>query len=209
MPSKLTNERLDWVRKKRDEGLSDREISRLSHLLAAKSGGNARGVSPNTIRKWLDDSDRAEAEAKAAAGEQLALPAPVVDDSQMTPEEFSSWLAVQLRQAQAASDAARASGDIVGAQRATKLASTFAALLQKQHARTADDGEVVRVKATDMAAAAERAWSGLEQQANAVLAEVERWPRCSGCGQPHGDFAPGADRSRVRALFERVARRTP
>jgi hypothetical protein len=111
---------------------------------------------------------------------------------------------VALRGAQADADSCRDASDGPGRARAMKLAATLAALLQKSH-RTAEDGDAVRVKAADMAAAAERATAGLRQIAERVTSERAAWPKCPACSQPVGAFADG-DKSPLRALFERVAR---
>lgn len=80
----------------------------------------------------------------------------------MSPEEFSTWLATQLRLAQVDADACRSKDDQVGAGKAMRLAAQLAALLSKAHARAKEDGDTVRVKISDVAAAAARSRAKLQ-----------------------------------------------
>lgn len=168
-------------------------------------------VSRASVHAWLAGSSGSSSPAPQPAPAPIQPPelppAPPEAHEDLTPDELRGVLANVIRSASRAAAVAEAAGDHAEAKNQRKILGLFTNQLRQIHSKADEDTETVKVKAADMAAAAERAWSGLEAQANAVLAEVERWPRCSGCGQPHGDFAPGADRSRVRALFERVARR--
>jgi hypothetical protein len=131
-------------------------------------------VSKAAVVGWLRLPNEVKAPAKRAP---KVAPEPLdelADAPEMTPAEFTAWLTGQLRQAQQSADACRAMDDQPGAGRAMRLAAQLAALLQKQHARTADDGDVVRVKTSDMVAAAERARSKLHDLIARLSGEMSK-----------------------------------
>jgi len=219
MGQKRTPHLMAKAKRLRADGRSYAEIAQ-----ELSKGG--KSISKASVVAWLRDvsvptpSASAAVPARSEALESPAAPSseppsPSSEPSEaavpladISPDELRAILAGLIRSTSRAAALAEAQGDHTEAKNQRKLLAVFTNQLRQIHSKADEDTETVKVKAADMAAAAERAWSGLEQQANAVLAEVERWPRCSGCGQPHGDFSP-SDKSRVRALFERVARRTP
>lgn len=74
----------------------------------------------------------------------------------MSLEEFGAWLGRELRELQKDAEAARAADDVPGRTRATKLASQLANIMARVQVRAADEGDVVRIKATELQAAGER-----------------------------------------------------
>lgn len=150
-PSKITAKmRAEWARLR--PTLSDTMIA---EQYGVTESAIRYHLGPRTAPTEQQPPPRPSAKVAAAA------PAPH-EDVEMTPEEFGTWLGVELRKAQATANECRAAGDSAGAGRAMRLAAQLAAILAKQHARTADDGDVVRVKSTDMRDAAERARSKLQ-----------------------------------------------
>lgn len=211
MGQKRTPALVTKAKRLRAEGRSYVEI-------AEELSKQGKSISKASVIAWLRDASGPTAPPSAtSSGPSERLEAPVPTPAapaqeperpvDIPPDELRAILADVVRRASRAAAVAEAAGQPVEAARERKIMAVFTGQLQRIHARADEDTETVRVKATDMAAAADRAWSGLEQQAAAVLAEVDKWERCSGCGERHGEFAPGADRSRARALFERVAKR--
>jgi hypothetical protein len=131
-------------------------------------------------------------------------PEPVpLDETPMDPEDLVGLLTGLLRAQSALAQRLAAEQDHQGAQRATRTAASIAVQLGKQQALRAGDASEVRVKATDMAKAAERAAEGLSRLAERVVAERATWPACPTCGLPSGHYPP-AEKSPLRAMVERV-----
>ena len=149
-------------------------------------------LAARTIRRWFP-APEPEPEPEEAAAEAPGF----------TPDDLVELLAGMLRHQRDLVGELTDSGDLEGAQRATRLATSIAAQIHKQQKLEDDDGDVVRVTAADMAAAAERATKGLSNLAERVLAERATWPTCPTCRRPDGDFAAVA-KSPLRALVERV-----
>lgn len=198
--AKRTPERVEYAKRLRAEGRSWPEVA----VMVSKGG---KPVSEAAIRQWLksDTAPPAPVE-KAQRAPAMAPPsAPeVVDGAKMTPEEFDAWLSDTLRELQDAAREAKAADDGPAHARATKLAAQLAPVMARMQARVLDSGDTVRVRVADMASAGERAVASLAAVAEAVLAEVAGWPRCTTCGAHRGEFAGGG--SVVRALFERVVK---
>lgn len=131
-------------------------------------------------------------------------PEPVpLDETPLEPEGLTGLLTGLLRQQTAQSQLFTAQGDQQGAQRAARTAASIATQLAKLRAQDADDGDTIRVTASDMAAAAARAAEGLTRLAERVVAERATWPVCPTCGLPAGQHQP-AEKSPLRAMVERV-----
>jgi hypothetical protein len=133
------------------------------------------------------------------------LPAEPDDDSEAAPEELRRVLTNGMRTAQAAADRAADVGDAAEAKAQAKLVGLFAGHLRQIHSKADEDTDTIKIKAGDMAAAAEKAVAGLHSLAERVVAEVQTWPSCPHCGAHRGAFAV-AEVSPLRAMFERVAR---
>lgn len=88
--------------------------------------------------------------------------------------DLTEWLTAQLRAAQRDVDMCRAAMDQPGVARARRDANTIAALLQKQAARNADDGDVIRVKTSDVVAAKERVRAKLFDLADRFREDVAK-----------------------------------
>ena len=151
-----------------------------------------------------------QAELRPGASPSAALPIePAAPDAPagaaMTPDEVVRWLSDAIRDCQELAEACKNAGDGPGQARAIRLATQLAAPMARLQARTVDEGDVVRVKAGDIQAAADRAVLALHNLADRVVAERATWPKCGHCGSHFGAF-PSADVSPLRALFERVAR---
>lgn len=174
-------------------------------------------VSKTAVINWLrGDVDVPKPERRAAAPAPVVVPPPPTpaatdgdedERNEMSPDELGVWLTRQIREAQDSANMAKMAGDISGQARAMRLAGQLATLLDRQHARQGDDGDVIRLKQGDMEAASDRALAMLDKTAEAVLAVVATWPKCDACGTHVGQFSETTDRSLVRAAFERVARR--
>ncbi len=170
-------------------GMSVRDIEAELSRRAAAAGRPGTGPSKSLVAEIVRDAKRLDARAGGAAErpapvpepatappsspEPAAAPVPVdpVVGEMMSPEEFATWLAVQLRTAQLDADACRKKNDQPGASRAMRLAAQLAALLSKAHARSQEDGETIRVKISDVGAAASRARSKLHDLAARLAAD--------------------------------------
>lgn len=151
----------------------------------SKLAGEA--VSVAAVRKWADEAGGTPSKAREpntlpAAPPPLPptpprqQPSPVAADDaeEMDGPALLAWIASGIRQAQADADACRMSDDSAGAGRAMKLAASLAQLLAKERARMGEDTDVVRVKASEMAEAAERARAKLHDLAGRLSAERGR-----------------------------------
>lgn len=130
------------------------------------------------------------------------------EETEVNPGELRRVLSALLREAKSAADQARAAGNATEAKSQTKVAAVLAGQLRQIHKQDEDDGDVIRVKAPDVQAAAARAARGLQQIAERVESERATWPKCQTCGQPCGEFPP-TDKSPLRALVERIFGRMP
>ena len=83
------------------------------------------------------------------------------DRTPMAPDETVGMLTGFLRQQQAVVEGLTKREDLAGAQKALRQVTMLAALIEKIRRKDEDDGDVVRVKSSEMAAAAERARSKL------------------------------------------------
>jgi hypothetical protein len=208
MGTKRTPQLVSAAKRMRADGRSFGEI-------AAELSKQGKSISKASVMGWLKGSATASPRPAAPVASPPvahATPppsAPAAEDgsevADMTPDELRSLLAGAIRREQAEADRARSAGQLADARQASKLVAVFTAQLQRIHARQDEDTETVRVNASEMQAAADRAMAGLASVAERVAAERATWPRCSGCGQPVGAFVEG-DKSAVRGLFERVCR---
>ena len=183
--------------------------------IAAELSKPGKTVSKAAVIGWLRDAEQAPPAAEVTAPSPRSLlpeppSAPVADtgpveDVEMTPDELRRALSNGMRKAQAAADEAAMQQDSAEAKAQTKLVAIFAGHLRQIHSKADEDTDTVRVKASDIDAAADRALTGLATMAERVLAEVQAWPACQTCGRHVGAFA-AADVSPLRAMFERVAR---
>lgn len=117
--------------------------------------------------------------APAAAPEVvLEPPAPVqpvpLDASPIPPEGQAGILFGVLRILQARTESAVAENDPGAIDRAIRGITTVANALQKQQAKERDDGEIVKVRATDMTAAAERARAKVHDLIARLIEEQSR-----------------------------------
>lgn len=169
MPTKMTAERLAWVKQKHDEGLSDREIARMSRVMNPSGG-----ISANTVTKWLEVAEKQAAETPAGQQAQPSMTLGPLDESPIDPDGLTGMLSGLVRQQRELAEKLMKRGDHIGAQRAIRLAATLATLVQKQQARDEQDGDTVRVRHNDIAAAAERARSKLQDLVARLAAERTR-----------------------------------
>jgi len=147
------------VAKRRARGHSFEDIAR------------ALGISKGSVVRAEKMAAELPPPSRARAARPAVPPASApVAAEEMSPEEFGTWLATQLRLAQVDADACRAKDDQVGASKAMRLAAQLAALLSKAHARAKEDGDTVRVKISDVAAAGERARAKLHDLAARLAA---------------------------------------
>jgi hypothetical protein len=204
MGQKRTPRLVSEAKRLRAEGRSFPEIAQL----LSKPG---KTLSEASIRGWLRPStgSASQAEERTAAPDPAPRAAPAdaeaPDIADMPPDELRALLAGAIRREQAEAERAMQEGRPGDARQSSRLVAVFAGRIQQIHARQNEDVETVRVKASDIQEAADRATAMLNQTADGVIAERATWPRCSGCGQPMGEFA-AADVSPVRAMFERVCR---
>lgn len=153
-------------------------IQGLSYAMIAETlASKGHRVTTSTMHDWLSKDAEAQAGFAAAVGgaaggepapsTPLELPPPVParaprsaeepeGDHRMSLEEFGGWLGRELRELQKDAEAARAADDVPGRTRATKLASQLANIMARVQVRAADEGDMVRIKATELQAAGER-----------------------------------------------------
>lgn len=185
------------------EGRSVREIAEL-----LSKGG--KSVSPASVHAWLRPATDPTPPIAVPPPAASAAPAARLGDSDdreavdIGPDELRALLAGELRRHQAEAERAMEDGRPGDARQSSRLVAAFTSQLQRIHARADEDVETVRVKVSDMASAGERAVASLAAVAEAVLAEVAGWPRCSGCGAHRGEFAGGG--SVVRGIMERLVK---
>ncbi|MFI5299488.1 MAG: hypothetical protein ACHREM_15455 [Polyangiales bacterium] len=177
MGQKRTPKLVSIAKRLRREGRSHEAIAEI----LSRDG---KSISKASVINWLGDSKKSAKRADPTAPTAPSLPVEPVDESEMTSAEFTTWLGTELRRARAAADACRANVDGVGTGRAMRLAAQLAALMQKQQARTADDGAVVRVNASDVRSAAERARSKMHDLVARLSGERDAIPACPTCGGP-------------------------
>jgi hypothetical protein len=190
------------------EERSSREIK---EILAKKAKTGQKVPGQSTIFTKVREAKGGAPSSTPAESAPPAPPPPTpepLDESPMEPEDLVGLLTGLLRQQTALAQQLAAQEDHQGAQRATRTAASIAAQLAKQQARKDEGGDVVRVSAEAMQAAADRAVKGLHTLAQHVEAERAAWPRCPGCGRPNGEF-PAAERSPLRALVERLVGVSP
>lgn len=209
MGTKRTPQIISKAKKLRAAGRSYAEI-------AEELSKEGKSISKASVVAWLRGPSAPTASVKAArpapaeAVQPPAAASPEPSEAReahedLTPDELRGVLANVIRSASRAAAAAEAAGDHAEAKNQRKILGLFTNQLRQIHSKQDEDTETVRVKAADMAAAADRAMVGLRQLAERVSAERASWPKCSACGQPHGEFAPG-DKSPLRLMFERVVK---
>ena len=185
------------------EGRSSREIAEILKR-QAKPGQKPPSKSNVFDKVRLAKGIVPAAEPAPPPSPPAPPPEPVpLDETPMDPEDLVGLLTGLLRHQSALAQRLAAEQDHQGAQRATRTATSIAVQLSKQQALRADDGETVRVKGSEMAAAAERAAAGLSRLAERVVEERAAWPTCPTCGLPNGRHASG-EKSPLRALVERI-----
>ena len=154
MGQKRSPELVAHAKRLRKQGMTFEQV-------AEEVSKKGKKVSKASIVNWL----REPAGASPTPSEPSTAPSPPsadpIDETEMTPEELARWLGVDLRQARVDADACRAKQDEPGASRALRRAAGLASMLQRIHARAGDDGDFVRVRQVDLAAAAEKARSKL------------------------------------------------
>jgi hypothetical protein len=142
--------------------------------VAAELSKGGRSVSKAAVMGWLKESSPAES-VSVPPSPPVSLPQPVpLDRSPMAPEDLTGLLTGLLRQQQELAGKLSAAGDHQAAQRTIRVSAQLATLLQKQQARDDDDGDVLRVRAADVAAAGERARSKLHDLVSRLAEERGR-----------------------------------
>lgn len=165
--AKRTAKRVSEAKRLRAEGRSNREIAEI-----VSKGGTK--VTEGTIRNWLGPSSGPAEEPEPAVPPTPPDPPKPLDVSVMSPDDVVGLLTGLLRQQQESVLVLTSEKDHAGAQRATRVAAQLAALLQKQQAREDVDGDSVRVRGSDLAAAAERARSKLHDLVSRLSEERSR-----------------------------------
>lgn len=160
------------------DGRSTREIAEIVGQRAQKG---QKKPSHTSVHGWLKEAKG----GGTTAGGGLAPPSrppssepepadEPVDESEMTPQEFARWLTGQLRAQQTAAKRFTAAADLVSAQRATRIATSLAGLLAKVQARDDDGGDMVKIRQSEIDAAAERARSKVHDLVARLAAERGR-----------------------------------
>lgn len=211
MGQKRTPKLVSLAKKLRAEGKTFGEVAEALTKEAKKP------ISKASVVAWLKDQAPAAPPPPAAPPkvERVPVGSPPTsspdegeEETEVRPGELRRVLSALLREAKAAADEARAAGNATEAKSQTKVAAVLAGQLRQIHKQDEDDGSVIRLKAGDVQAAAERTARGLQQLAERVEAERSTWPRCTACGQPCGTF-PAGDKSPIRGLVERIFGRSP
>jgi len=105
---------------------------------------------------WVNNTMKAWRSRPADAGpDSPAEPMPELDQTPPSDEEVRGWLAAQLRDQQAAQQAARTRGDDTAAQRASKNVVQLLAILARVKAPD-DERDIVKVNVREIDAAATR-----------------------------------------------------
>jgi hypothetical protein len=154
--AKRTKKRVSDAKRLRSEGRSNREIAEI-----LSKGGVT--VTEGTIRNWLGPVSTPPEDLEEVVPPPPATSPEPLDESTAAPEEIVGALAGLLRQAKAEALRLKAAGDHTGARQESRLAGYFANLIQKERRRDEDEGDMVRVRPTDITAAAERARSKLRE----------------------------------------------
>lgn len=176
--------------------------------VAAELSKGGRSVSKAAVMGWLKDSSGASAAvAVPPPAGPVAAPTPL-DESDVDADFVVKTLRGLVKRERDREARFTAAKDDAGAQRAGRLAGQFAMQLAKLQAKDDEDGDVVKVRAADVRAAADRGLLGLHKLVESVASERATWPRCDGCGQPCGEFVP-SDKSPLRSLVERLFGRLP
>lgn len=203
MGTKLTPKILDRVKRLDAEGRSSREIA---ETLTRELG---KPISRASVSLWLAGKgakvkpSAAPTPTKVKPSKVAAPPAPPADELEvLTPEAMFAALGALMRSQDKIARQLAEEGDQVGSQKAVRLVVQLGAILAKQ-AKDEDEDDHVKVKADEMRAAADRGVLALHNIVERVQAERATWPRCTKCGQPHGEFAPG-DKSTLRVIVERL-----
>lgn len=103
----------------------------------------------------------------------------------LTMADVRGWVSSQMRDLQAEAKRCEMGQDPDGAATARRMLTAIAPLAARVALKDpADDGEFVRVKSSDMDAAALKGREKLQDMLTKALAERAGWPRCAECGQP-------------------------
>ncbi len=167
------------------QGLSEREIVPMVGFSKGTVGAVIRDARARGRLGPVNAPTSAPAPEPAAVVTQEAAPVgPTEPAAPMDAAEFGAWLSGQLRAQQSEADRCRVAGDTVGAQRASRLAVSLAGLLSKHQTRTTDERDIVKVKVSEIDAAAEQTRERMHRTVEAILDEQSKWPRCPQCGRP-------------------------
>jgi len=143
------------------EGRSVREIA---VLLSKRGKSVSHGLVGAKLKAAKERSAKGATLATAVQPASPAVPPELLeppDTSAMSPEDLVGLLTGVIRQQATLAQTLTAAGDHSGARAAVKVLAQIATSVQKQQARDDADGEVMKIRATDLAAAAERARSKL------------------------------------------------
>ena len=160
------------------DGRTSREIADVLRK-RAKPGQKVPGQSTIFTKLKALKAGAAPPPTTAASPEVvLEPPTPVqpvpLDASPIPPEGQAGILFGVLRILQARTESAVAENDPGAIDRAIRGITTVANALQKQQAKERDDGETVKVRATDMTAAAERARAKVHDLIARLIEEQSR-----------------------------------
>lgn len=153
------------------EGRASREIA---EVLSKRGKKVSHSLVAAKLKAAKERAAGAQAPAQAVQTPGPTVPAELLappDRTPMTPEGLVGHLTGLLRHQEKLVEAMTRDGDHAAAQRATKVAAQLAALLHKQQSRDRDEGEMLRVRASDIASAAERARSKLHDLVSRLTEE--------------------------------------
>ena len=185
MAGRVTSADKTRMRKLAAQGLSEREI--------ALKVGRSR----DTVSRCLTGPKPRNGVARAPGhGQTAEMPTRALEarrdgtEGQDTPvaadiEEQRGMLSSMLRVAMDAAKRATAEGNDTLALSYGRQGAALAAALRRLNPREQDEEtEFVKVRITDMDAAALRGRERLQEQLSKLLEKRAAWPRCSECGQP-------------------------
>jgi hypothetical protein len=183
---------------------SGESLRDIESALKIQAGTGRKAPSKSRLHRFLS----ANPPALAVRGQLEVNPAPIepipLDESEAAPDFAVRTLFGLLRRAREREERFASKKDDVGAQRAGRDAKELALAISKLQKKEEDDAGTHKVTAEDMQEAADRAWAGLNNQADRVIAEVAAWP-VGPDGVRRGTFAD-VDTSPVREMFLRVVR---
>jgi hypothetical protein len=185
MARKLTPVVVEQVLLLRKQGVLQEEVARRLGISVGSVNNAERGRVPGRTAE-----ERAGAPRSDPAPSRVSQPKPAPVEPSETPSDLTmadvrSWVSAQLRGLQADVERCTAAGDLAGAASAKRLLTSLAPLAARVALKDpTEDSEFVRVKATEMDAAALRAREKLGEMLDRAMAERAGWARCSECGQP-------------------------